>query len=119
MQPSLIEYPCDFPIKIMGRVDGLPVKPVVYQKSDAILPSAADDFIAAIPVEHGGQDFTRAVLMIVKRHAPDFDEASLEAKFSRKNTYLSLTCTVRAISREQLDALYQELCAHPMVVMAL
>lgn len=118
VQPSLIEYPCDFPIKIMGRVDGLPAKPAVYQKSNAILPSA-DDSITAIPVEHGGQDFTRAVLMIVKRHAPDFDEASLEVKFSRKNTYLSLTCTVRAISREQLDALYQELCAHPMVVMAL
>lgn len=120
VQPSLIEYPCDFPIKIMGRVDGLPVKPAaVYRKSDTILPSAADDSIATIPVEHGKQDFTRAVLMIVKRHAPDFDDASLEVKFSRKNTYLSLTCTIRAISREQLDALYQELCAHPMVVMAL
>ena len=119
VQPSLIEYPCDFPIKIMGRVDGLPVKPAVYQKSDAILSSAADDSIATIPVEHDRQDFTRAVLMIVNRHAPDFDEASLEIKFSRKNTYLSLTCTIRAISREQLDALYQELCAHPMVVMAL
>lgn len=118
VQPSLIEYPCDFPVKIMGRVDGLPVKPSVSQKSDAI-PSTADDSIAAILAEHGGQEFTRAVLMIVKRHAPDFDESNLEVKFSRKNTYLSLTCTVRAVSREQLDALYQELCDHPMVVMAL
>jgi putative lipoic acid-binding regulatory protein len=52
-------------------------------------------------------------------HAPDFDEASLEFKISKKNTYLSLTCTIRAISRAQLDALYQELCDHPMVVMVL
>lgn len=57
--------------------------------------------------------------MIVKRHAPDFDEASLEFKLSKKNTYLSLTCTVRATSRAQMDALYQELCDCLMVVMVL
>ena len=33
--------------------------------------------------------------------------------------YLSETCVIRATSREQLDALYQELCDHPMVVMVL
>ncbi|HUK06138.1 MAG TPA: DUF493 domain-containing protein, partial [Burkholderiales bacterium] len=31
----------------------------------------------------------------------------------------SLTATVNATSREQLDALYQELCDHPSVVMVL
>ncbi|MEO8165152.1 MAG: DUF493 domain-containing protein, partial [Betaproteobacteria bacterium] len=35
------------------------------------------------------------------------------------NNYLSVTCTVRATSREQLDALYRELCDHPAVVMVL
>jgi len=40
-------------------------------------------------------------------------------KISKKGTYLSLTCTIRAVSRTQLDALYQELCDHPSVVMAL
>ncbi len=119
VQPSLIEYPCDFPIKIMGRVDGLPVKPAIFQKSDATSSSVPDDSIAAISAEHGRQDFIQAVLMIVKRHAPNFDEASLEVRVSKKNTYLSVTCTIRAVSRAQLDALYQELCDHPMVVMAL
>jgi putative lipoic acid-binding regulatory protein len=70
-------------------------------------------------LEQRRQEFTQAVLMIVKRHAPDFDETSLEARISRKNTYLSLTCTIRAVSRAQLDALYQELSDHPMVVMVL
>jgi hypothetical protein len=32
---------------------------------------------------------------------------------------LSVTCTIRAHSREQLDALYQDLCDHPSVVMVL
>ena len=101
-QPTLIEYPCDFPVKIMGRVGSLPGSPA-----------------SAASLEHRRQEFTQGVLTIVKRHAPDFDEASLEARISRKNTYLSLTCTIHAVSREQLDALYQELCDHPLVVMVL
>jgi putative lipoic acid-binding regulatory protein len=40
-------------------------------------------------------------------------------KTSKKGKYLSVTCVIRATSREQLDALYQELCDHPMVVMVL
>ena len=38
---------------------------------------------------------------------------------SSQGKYLSVTCTVRATSREQLDALYRELCDHPSVVMVL
>lgn len=63
--------------------------------------------------------FARAVIGIVRRHAPDFDATSVEERPSRKGTYLSLTCTVYATSREQMDALYQELCDHPSVVMVL
>ncbi|MEO8767275.1 MAG: DUF493 domain-containing protein [Nitrosospira sp.] len=103
----------------MGRVDGLPVKPKVCREHDAIPFPAKDDFPAAGSTKHWRQDFVQAVLMIVKRHAPDFDEATLEFRVSKKNTYLSLTCTIRAISRAQLDALYKELCDHPMVVMVL
>jgi putative lipoic acid-binding regulatory protein len=56
---------------------------------------------------------------IVRKHAPDFDAATVEMRPSRQGKYLSVTCTVRATSREQLDALYQELCDHPSVVMVL
>jgi hypothetical protein len=63
--------------------------------------------------------FAKAVIEIVQRHAPDFRPASLESRPSREGKYLSLTLTVNATSREQLDALYQELCDHPAVVMVL
>ncbi len=43
----------------------------------------------------------------------------MELRPSREGNYLSVTCTIRATSREQLDALYQELCDHPSVVMVL
>lgn len=63
--------------------------------------------------------FARAAVDIVRRHAPDFDDSTVEMRLSRKNTYISVTCTIVAHSREQLDALYQELNDHPMVVMVL
>jgi len=63
--------------------------------------------------------FVQAVTGVVRKHAPDFDAATVEMRPSRQGRYLSVTCVVRATSREQLDALYQELCDHPDVVMVL
>ena len=63
--------------------------------------------------------YAQSVTEVVKRHAPDFDPATLEMRSSREGKYLSLTCTIRAVSREQLDDLYRELCDHPMVTMVL
>lgn len=85
-QPSLIEYPCDFPIKIMGKA---------------------------------AQDFTQTALSIVQYHAPDFDAATMSVRASKNGTYLSITCIIRATSRAQLDALYQELSDHPAVAVVL
>jgi len=85
-EQSLIAFPCEFPIKIMGKTQ---------------------------------PGFAQAVVEVVKRHAPEFDPATLEVRPSREGRYLSLTCTVQANSREQLDDLYRELCDHPMVTMVL
>jgi putative lipoic acid-binding regulatory protein len=63
--------------------------------------------------------FAQAVTDIVLKHAADFEPASVEMRPSRQGKYLSVTCVVRATSREQLDALYRELCDHPAVVMVL
>jgi len=63
--------------------------------------------------------FTAAVIEIVARHAPDFQPGTIESRPSREGKYISLTATVNATSREQLDALYRELCDHPSVVMVL
>ncbi len=63
--------------------------------------------------------FAQSVTAIVIKHAPDFDPATVQMRPSRQGRYLSVTCVVRATSREQLDALYQELCDHSAVVMVL
>jgi putative lipoic acid-binding regulatory protein len=85
-EPSLIEYPSQFPIKIMGATRA---------------------------------GFAQSILEVIQRHAPDFDAATMDMRTSRKGKYLSVTCVINATSRAQLDALYQELCNHPMVVMVL
>jgi len=63
--------------------------------------------------------FAQAVSEVVQRHAPDFHPETLEMRMSRNGRYLSLTVTLNAKSREQLDALYSELSRHPMVLMVL
>ncbi len=83
---SLIEYPCEFPLKIFG-------------------------------LQQPG--FAQAVLEVVSKYDPGFAAASMEMRASKNARYLSLTCTIQATSREQLDAVYQALCDHPSIVMVL
>ena len=83
---TLIEFPTDFPLKIMG-------------------------------VRH--DDFAQGIVAVVLEHAPDFDPATVEMRTSAKGNYLSLTCTVRAVSQEQLDNLYRALTGHEWVKVVL
>lgn len=80
------------------------------------------DYPCEFPIKilgHTRAGFAQAMLEIVRRHAPEFDGSAMEMKSSKRGKYLSLTCVIRATSREQLDRLYCELCDHPMVVMVL
>jgi len=63
--------------------------------------------------------FAQAVSEVVLRHAPDYNAGTLEMRTSKNGRYISLTVTLNARSREQLDALYTELSKHPMVMMVL
>ena len=63
--------------------------------------------------------FAQTVVDIVLRHAPDFHPETIEMRSSSQGRYISLTVTLNAKSREQLDALYSELSKHPMVAMVL
>jgi putative lipoic acid-binding regulatory protein len=80
------------------------------------------DFPTAFPIKIMGEardDFAQTIVEIVLRHAPDYDAATTEMRPSRSGRYIGLTCTINATSREQLDALYRELTAHPMVKVVL
>jgi putative lipoic acid-binding regulatory protein len=64
-------------------------------------------------------DFRSLVVGIVQKHVGALDANHIEERPSKDGTYLSLTCTFTAQSREQLDALYRELtaCERVMVVL--
>ena len=89
-EESLLQFPTSFPVKAMGRTN---------------------------PTEPNG--LAQAVLEIVLKHAPDFDAASLEMRPSSAGKYLAITATINATSRAQIDAIYLDLTAHPLVIMAL
>jgi len=80
------------------------------------------EYPSAFPLKIMGKrddGFAQAILEVVRRHDPAFDGATMEMRASSGGNYLSLTCTITATSREQLDALYRELTAHPMVKIVL
>ncbi len=80
-EESPLKFPCEFPIKAMGR---------------------------ATP------ELEIAVLEIMNRHVPDLGEGAVRTRESRNGNYISITVTIQARSREQLDAIYMELssCEH-------
>jgi len=85
-EETLIEFPCEFPVKVMG---------------------------AAIP------EFHSAVEKIVKAHDPEFDASHTKQNTSKTGKYVSLTLNIHAKDKPQLDALYQDLTNHELVVWAL
>lgn len=85
-QESLLQFPCEFPIKAMGRV---------------------------------AEDFDALVVGIVRRHVPDLEDTSISTRLSQKGNYISITVTINAQSREQVDNIYQELASNQRVLIAL
>ncbi len=91
---TLLVFPTAFPIKAMGR-------------------------IKATDADSANQSFAQTVLAIVQKHAPDFDATTLEMRPSKNGNFISVTATINATSKPQLDDIYRELTAHPAVLMAL
>jgi putative lipoic acid-binding regulatory protein len=83
---TLLEFPCAFPIKAMGRSDS---------------------------------GFEAEALSVVRRHVPDFNTDSMRIVASKKGNYLSVTFTIEATSRDQLDRIYCDLTALDEALMVL
>ena len=81
-----MEFPCDFPIKIMGE---------------------------------DTPEFRQTVRALVEKHTGPLPDSAIQTALSRTKRFVSLTITVSAQSREQLDNIYQDLTDHDDVKMAL
>jgi len=65
-----------------------------------------------------GEDFDLLVARIVRRHAPDFNEAAIRLRESSGGKWVAVTVVIQARSQDQLDAIYRDLSAHKEVVWA-
>ena len=71
-----IEFPCDYPIKVMGRASA---------------------------------DFREVIISVMKTHAPEITESSVSMRESSNGTFHSLTVTIRATGKPQIDAIFEDL----------
>ena len=79
-------------------------------------------FPSAFPIKAMGYadaGLVTRVLEIVRHHAPDCSEEAVQNRPSVGGKYLSVTVTIEAQSRDQLDAIYQELTDCEQVLVAL
>lgn len=80
------------------------------------------EFPCRFPVKVMGErheELTATVIEVVRVHAPDLDEVDVVVRESSSGKYLSLTVTVNAHSRAQLDQIYLALTSHSMVKIVL
>lgn len=80
------------------------------------------EFPCQFPIKAMGLDcmeFDMLVYSIVHKHAPDVGEGAIKSRTSSKGKYVSVTITINAQSREQLDNIYMDLSKCEKVLMAL
>jgi putative lipoic acid-binding regulatory protein len=85
-QQTLLEFPCKFPVKAMGRDQN---------------------------------DFEALVTEIVLEHAVLYAGEKVTINASSSGKFISVTVTIEALSKDQLDRIYQDLTACEHVLMAL
>lgn len=85
-QETLLEFPCRFPVKAMGRSDG---------------------------------GFEVLVTNIISAHADIYAGEPVKTNPSSSGKYISVTVIIEAVSKAQLDRIYQDLtdCEHVLVAL--
>lgn len=87
------------------------------EESETLLEFPCDFAIKAFGLS--GETLEISVLEIVTRHVDDLSEGSIKNNASKKGKYTSITVTINATSKNQIDAIYMDLTACEHVVMAL
>jgi putative lipoic acid-binding regulatory protein len=79
-------------------------------------------FPCSFPIKLMGREsamFRQTVRALVEKHTGPLDDSTIESSLSRNGRFVSVTITVIAESREQLDNIYRDATAHDDVIMAL
>jgi uncharacterized protein len=81
-----------------------------------------EDFPAEFPIKVMGRqdsDLRAATREIIERHAGPLPDDRIRMRTSGDGNFVALTYTIVATGRDQLDAIYRELTACKLVLMAL
>jgi putative lipoic acid-binding regulatory protein len=85
-EETLLEFPCDFPIKIMGK---------------------------------DSPEFRAMAVALIESHTGPLEAERVQTALSRNGRFVSITVTVNAQSKDQLDDIYRDVSGHPSILMAL
>ena len=64
-------------------------------------------------------DIESTVLGIVSKHVSDLNRDNIKTSYSSNEKYISVTITIIARNKMQLDAIYLDLTNHPEILYAL
>ncbi len=87
------------------------------QETETLLKFPCEFSIKAMGRAEPGFDLL--VVEMVRNHVPDLHEGAVKSRPSKGGKWVSVTVTIQASSKDQLDAIYLDLTAHEKVVMAL
>jgi putative lipoic acid-binding regulatory protein len=79
-------------------------------------------FPCSFPIKLMGREtdeFRQTARELVEKHTGPLEDDAIESSLSRNGRFVSVTVTVIAESREQLDNIYRDATAHDDVIMAL
>ena len=79
-------------------------------------------FPCSFPIKLMGREsgeFRQTMRDLVEKHTGPLDDEAIQSSLSRNGRFVSVTITVVAESREQLDNIYRDATAHDDVIMAL
>ena len=85
-EETLLEFPCQFPIKIMIRAE---------------------------------VDLQPLIMELVVPHVGEINAADINMRTSKNGNFISITVTITATSKAQLDTIYQALTDSEHVLMSL
>ncbi len=85
-EETLLEFPCQFPIKIMIRAE---------------------------------VDLQPLIMELVVPHAGEINAADINMRTSKNGNFISITVTITATSKAQLDTIYQALTDSEHILMSL
>ena len=80
------------------------------------------EFPCSYPIKVMGnacEEFRQHVMTVMARHAPEFDPTAVTTRASSNGNYLSLTVTIKATGKPQLQAIFVDLKTSQLVKMVL